>query len=311
MKGVNKTTIEWVKNPDGSQGYTLSPITGCQNACRNYCYARKLALTRLKNSYLHGNNIVAPIPQITRAAAEADPFHPRFWKERVETLHQLAGVKKRMGVFLCDMGEIAGPWVPVDWLMDIFDGIETARQHRFYILSKCYNSHVVLNYPRNVWVGFSVTTQAQYKMVMELCRLYQDDYSDRIRFLSVEPFLEDIDMDADELKAAGIKWVIAGALSGTKKTLETIMVKTDKDSHTALRLRHWHGTKMVLVPKIEWLAKVGAATKKAGIPLFCKPELEAMPLKDIINLRVMKLLDIDPEKNLCFPQVMPGEKINV
>lgn len=306
MKGVNKTTIEWVKNPDGSQGYTLSPITGCQNACRNYCYARKLAITRLKNSYLHGNNIIAPIPQITRAAASADPFHPRFWKERVETLHQLAKAKKSMGIFLCDMGEIAGPWVPVDWLMDIFDGIETARQHRFYILSKCYNSHVILNYPKNVWVGFSVTTQSQYKIVMELCRLYQDDYRDRIRFLSVEPLLEDIDMDADELRAAGIKWVIAGALSGTRKTLEDVM-----GTKTELRLRPWHGTKMVLVPKVEWLSKVAEATKKAGIPLFCKPELEAMPVKDFINLRNIKLLDIDPEKNLRFPQGIPGENINV
>ena len=306
MKGINKTAIPWVKNPDGSQGYTLSPVTGCQNPCRFYCYARQLANTRLKNVYLHGDNIVAPIPQILSSVAKADPFHPRFWKERVETLHQMARSKKRMGVFLCDMGEIAGPWIPADWLMDIFEGIEAASQHRFYILSKCYNAQVVLNYPRNVWVGFSVTCKAQYQMVMELCRTYPDDYSKRIRFLSVEPFLGDIDMDADELQASGIKWVIAGALSGTRKTLEDVM-----GTKTELRLRPWHGTKMVLVPKVEWLSKVAEATKKAGIPLFCKPELEAMPIKDIIDLRKMKLLDIDPEKNLRFPQGIPGENINV
>ena len=30
---MNKTPIEWVKNPDGSQGYTSNPITGCLNGC--------------------------------------------------------------------------------------------------------------------------------------------------------------------------------------------------------------------------------------------------------------------------------------
>ena len=35
---MNKTKIEWVKNPDGTQGYTFNPITGCLNNC-DYCYA--------------------------------------------------------------------------------------------------------------------------------------------------------------------------------------------------------------------------------------------------------------------------------
>ncbi|KKK91159.1 hypothetical protein LCGC14_2715740, partial [marine sediment metagenome] len=48
---MNKTKIEWVKNPDGTQGYTWNPITGCLNGC-DYCYARRLANTRLKERYL-------------------------------------------------------------------------------------------------------------------------------------------------------------------------------------------------------------------------------------------------------------------
>ena len=44
--GMNKTQIEWVRNPDGTQGYTWNPITGCLNGCE-YCYARKLANGRL------------------------------------------------------------------------------------------------------------------------------------------------------------------------------------------------------------------------------------------------------------------------
>lgn len=47
---MNETNIEWVKNPDGSQGYTWNPITGCLNhdngLCKGGgfpCYAYKLA----------------------------------------------------------------------------------------------------------------------------------------------------------------------------------------------------------------------------------------------------------------------------
>ena len=48
---MQKTKIEWVKSPNGKQGYTWNPITGCLNGCP-YCYARKLANGRLKSRYL-------------------------------------------------------------------------------------------------------------------------------------------------------------------------------------------------------------------------------------------------------------------
>ena len=39
---MQKTKIAWVRNPDGTQGYTWNPVTGCQKGC-DYCYARKIA----------------------------------------------------------------------------------------------------------------------------------------------------------------------------------------------------------------------------------------------------------------------------
>lgn len=52
---MNRTTIEWVRNPDGSPGFTLNPVTGCLRGCA-YCYARKLANGRLKKRYLANGN---------------------------------------------------------------------------------------------------------------------------------------------------------------------------------------------------------------------------------------------------------------
>ena len=92
---MNHTRIEWVKNPDGTQGYTWNPITGCLNGCP-YCYARKLANGRLKQRYLANTNLapnakgdVAKLTISDRTAIEregdyADPFYPRFWEERLD-----------------------------------------------------------------------------------------------------------------------------------------------------------------------------------------------------------------------------------
>ena len=39
---MQRTKIEWVKNPDGSPGFTWNPIKGlCPMGC-SYCYARKM-----------------------------------------------------------------------------------------------------------------------------------------------------------------------------------------------------------------------------------------------------------------------------
>lgn len=39
---LNKTKIEWVRNPDGTQGYSWNPIKGwCPNNCP-YCYAHRM-----------------------------------------------------------------------------------------------------------------------------------------------------------------------------------------------------------------------------------------------------------------------------
>jgi hypothetical protein len=53
---MNRTKVEWVKNPDDSQGYSWNPITGCLDNCE-YCYARKLARGRLRATCLANNNL--------------------------------------------------------------------------------------------------------------------------------------------------------------------------------------------------------------------------------------------------------------
>ncbi len=82
---MNATKIEWVKNPDGSPGMSWNPITGCLNNCP-YCYARKLANTRLKERYLANKNLSPDYIEMKksfdgwggRKEPFQDPFYPRL-----------------------------------------------------------------------------------------------------------------------------------------------------------------------------------------------------------------------------------------
>ena len=152
---MNHTLIEWVKNPDGTQGYTWNPITGCLNGCP-YCYARKLANGRLRQRYLANNNLAptigdGPTPYNTsRLVDSLDPFYPRFWEERMDDpfltdcniffkgqrRHSKGQRHIPRGIFVCDMGELFGDWVPRKWQEDIHLLISLNPQHRFYLLTK-------------------------------------------------------------------------------------------------------------------------------------------------------------------------------
>jgi len=110
---MSRPNIEWVKNPDGSQGYTWNPLSGCLNhtpegLCLGGlfpCYAYKLANGRLKQRYLANHNLPFPvIGDDSYNAALLDPFYPRFWEDRLGDIP----LKPVRGIFVCDMGEMFG-----------------------------------------------------------------------------------------------------------------------------------------------------------------------------------------------------------
>lgn len=219
---MNKTSIEWVKNPDGTQGYTLNPITGCLNSCP-YCYARRLANRRLKPLYLANEN-VAPLRDIDRElylktydGQEVDirtmsPFYPRFWPER---LQEPLGRPK--GIFVSDMGELFGDWIPIEWTEKVLKKISLPwyKQHRFYLLTKQpQNLHKFSPFPENCWVGVTATNM---RMLADACYMLKRVEA-KVKYISLEPFLDfnrTDDLFAWNIKTAlveaGINWLIIGA----------------------------------------------------------------------------------------------------
>lgn len=240
---MNKTKIEWVKNPDGTQGYTWNPITGCLNGCP-YCYARKLANGRLRSRYLANTNIARsgyPIPKNLNELPmdEDDPFYPRFWEGRLE---DPLWIKKPCGIFVCDMGELFGDWIPIQWQRLIFWTIKSCPQHRFYLLTKQPQNLIKWSpFPDNCWVGVTATDVQSYREA----RRYLKHIEAKVKYISFEPLLEHIPVSMIGLKYdATVDWVIIGAQ-----------------------------TKPYKPPEIEWVREISEACDKAGIPVFLKDNL--------------------------------------
>ena len=185
---MNRTPIEWVKNPDGTQGYTFNPITGCLNGCE-YCYARKLANTRLKERYLahHDYKQQLEVQHIQYVGhPDQDPFYPRLWEDR---LLQVQKAPKNSGIFVCDMSDMFGIGIPEKWIERVMEQIKIFSQHRFYLLTKQPQELPKWSpFPSNVWLGVSVTNQQMFDKAVHYLKMVDA----KVKFLSFEPLLDHI-----------------------------------------------------------------------------------------------------------------------
>ncbi|GAG45494.1 unnamed protein product, partial [marine sediment metagenome] len=132
---------------------------------------------------------------------------------------------KPRGIFVCDMGELFGDWIPEKWQEQIFRIIEINNQHRFYLLTKQPQNLLPWSpFPENCWVGVSYTGEQESGFAYPIVHLKAT-----VKFISFEPLLascvKDIDSFSCSLENAGIDWVIIGACSGTIYELSDLSQK--------------------------------------------------------------------------------------
>ncbi|KKL54859.1 hypothetical protein LCGC14_2261190, partial [marine sediment metagenome] len=248
---MNQTQIEWCKNPDGSEGYTWNPITGCLHDC-SYCWARKLANGRLKSRMLDNDKNCIPDREGWLAPygeGSINPFYPRIWPGRLE---EPETVGRQRGIFVCSMGDLFGIGVPHDWTAQALWTIRNAPQHRFYLLTKQPQNLAKWSpFPDNCWVGVSATNMKEYlRAIVGLRKV-----TATVKYISFEPLLERLHYDdsgagifPEDLKeSAGINWVIIGAQ-----------------------------TKPTILPEAEWVEDIISAADNAGLPVFLKDSLKPL-----------------------------------
>jgi len=206
--------IEWTEK-------TFNPITGCNKVsegCFN-CYAQSFA-KRLQAmgspKYRNGFNL----------------------ELHAEALKEPKLCKKPSMYFVCSMADLFHGDVPFRFIDGVFDVIRECPQHTFQVLTKrpenmvrYFNSYRGREYceetfvedapsrndiPPNVWLG----TTVEMKKYLPRMRLLDELPQASVRFISVEPMLDDFgEMNFHSAKAGRedkifIDWVICGGESG-------------------------------------------------------------------------------------------------
>lgn len=212
VKYLNKTKIEWCD-------YTHNFMTGCLHGCE-FCYARKMA-HRFNKS-----------------------FEPEVHPERLDAPLMLRTPSR---IFEGSVTDMFGEWVEGDWLVDIFEVMEGARWHDFFVLTKnprgiekLYNEETLWyygggDYAENIFIGVSVTNADDTWRIDELKKQWVGH-----KFVSFEPLLGDV----GEVDLAYIDWVIIGAQ-----------------------------TQPFRAPQKKWVDNIVSQALKCGKPVFIKDNI--------------------------------------
>jgi protein gp37 len=192
------TAIEWADE-------VWNPVTGCTkvSAGCKHCYAERLHTMR-HQAYLAGKALPAQYAQ----PFEVVQLHP-------ERLSMPAHWKKPRKIFVNSMSDLFHESVPVDAIADVFAIAAVEHRHTYMILTKrARRMHAVLKSqafldeyrfgvkvlsdhsltadfpPSNVWLGVSAETQSlAYLRIPHLL-----DTPAAVRFVSIEPMLEPVDL---------------------------------------------------------------------------------------------------------------------
>jgi len=277
---MNRTKIEWVRNQDGTAGYTCNPETGCLNhtpegLCLGGmfpCYAFRTVNGWLKERYLANDNVsrlpIYPMIEVDPYVynnALLNPFYPRWWPERLD---QIRKIKKPTGIFPDDMSDWMGDYWPKEWTEAELQVMRDCPQHRFYTLTKQpQNLPQWSPFPKNCWVGVTATKPEFLLPALDAL----DSIQCSIRYLSIEPMLAGFDVpDLSLLLEGSVDWLIIGACPGTREDMEALIKR-----YPDLTLMPFE-KKWTAQPPIEWVEEIITACDKAGVKVFEKDNLKPL-----------------------------------
>lgn len=183
----SNSRIEWTEA-------TWNPVIGCTkiSAGCKHCYAEVMA-RRLQAIGVAG-------------------YESGFKKVRLrpEKIDEPMLRKKPTVYFVNSMSDLFHPRVPDDFIDQVFATMREATWHTFQVLTK--RPERMAEYlgrkrvPKNIWLGTTVENKRHGVPRIEQLRKVNAS----VRFLSIEPLLEDL----GEIFLEGISWVIVGGESG-------------------------------------------------------------------------------------------------
>lgn len=154
---------------------TWNPVVGCMHNCV-YCWARQLANTKLRETERYRNG-----------------FTPQLIKKELNVTFRNGDF-----VFVCDMGDLFGNWVPSDWIYKVLNVIGALKFTDFLLLTKNPQRYMSYPIPTNCILGATIESDQNYQSVsdapLQFDRLYfmlkLAEAKRHKLFISIEPILD-------------------------------------------------------------------------------------------------------------------------
>jgi len=147
-------------------------VIGCLHNC-SYCWARNLAETKLKDKEKY-----------------KDGFKPKIFE------YELSKKFYSKFVFITDMGDLFGTWVPSEWILNVIDAIKNSPSSLFLFMTKNpsrYNEFLEI-FPQNVVLGATIESNREYKVskTPKAAKRYlaMRDLPFNKKMVSVEPIMD-------------------------------------------------------------------------------------------------------------------------
>jgi len=231
---MNKTDIDWADR-------SWNPITGCLHNCE-YCYARGIAnrfgvkptiqkAMVLNIPHEDVNGKIVPFP---------NGFNPTLHRYRLDEPQK---IKKPQTIFVGNMADMFGDWVPDEWIAEVFKACEAAPWHRYLFLTKNPKRYIDVKHKlpsgNNYWYGTTATTSTMSIFWSEQHNI----------FVSIEPLQEQANIGKMFLgRKSDPSMIIVGAETGNRKSK--------------------------IIPKREWIETIVNACREASVPIFLKNNLK-------------------------------------
>jgi protein gp37 len=234
---MNVTGISWTEQ-------TWNPVSGCVKVspgCK-HCYAEGIAEKHRGSAAFPNGFDLTLRPHKLR-----EPF-----KLKVPSM-----------IFVNSMSDLFWDQIPEAYRDQVVDVIEATPQHEYQVLTK--RAEALWRYstrrplPRNFWAGVSAEDQTSLAARGGILR----EVKAEIRFLSLEPALEDMDLHPI-LEGGKIQWVIWGGESGLHLMREDVREK--RGAAIPLATGGW-GPRP---DRIAWARHARDACTAHGVPFFFK-----------------------------------------
>lgn len=154
-------------------------------------------------------------------------------------------VKVGSTIMVCTDGDLFGPWVPEDWILQVFAAAEMAPQHQYIFLTQYpvryqnLANHGVLPQKNNFWYGSTATILSDSVWANEKYNT----------FVAIEPLLGPFEGDATKTFRK-LKWAVIGAETG--QNAEKV------------------------IPKAGWIQDILTSADAAGTPVFMRSNMESI-----------------------------------